>query len=215
MSRLNSTQKQRIRNDVIKGARNYYKYLVPYKFLIITEDGDANIFQFNKADFIHLAGISSMLSDKDFFDNCLKGTLSENNIKDEQHYNFGTIKRKITRLKNIHRIIYANASTNLILINLYTNTACFPFAIESIEDKTVVAFRYPGNNARSLRNNNHTDSDNKKSIVAIFSKAKNQTEKYSNLVYLRNHAYLDNVSFDILSQISVNIINKLYNSKAL
>lgn len=66
------------------------------------------------------------------------------------------------RIKKINKLIYANASTNLILINLHTQF--FPIAIESREDKMVVAFTGDDFHARNLRNNNHTILDENKKI---------------------------------------------------
>lgn len=49
----------------------------------------------------------------------------------------------------------------------------------------VVAFTGKDLHARSLRNNNQTNADEKKNILAIFSKEKNSKSKYSNCVYLK------------------------------
>lgn len=123
---------------------------------------------FNKNDFVHLTGINPQsLSDSAFYNNAVIGTLTIGNIKSNQHYNFGTIKKKIQRIIKIEKIIYANTSSNLVLVNLHTNTTDFPYDIESPKDKMVVAFTRYDNHARSLRNNNQTNSDFKK-ILSLY-----------------------------------------------
>lgn len=89
------------------------------------------------------------------------------------------------RITTINKIVYAKAQTNLVLVNLHTKTRDFPLAIESTNDKMVVAFTGKDLHARSLRNNNQTNADEKKNILAIFSKEKNSKSKYSNCVYLK------------------------------
>ena len=58
----------------------------------------------------------------------------------------------------------ADAQTNLVLVYLHTKTQDFPLAIENTHDKMVVAFIGKDLHARSLRNNNQTNADEKKSI---------------------------------------------------
>ena len=215
MHELNQSCKKRIRKDAIEGARLYQKYLVPNTFLIVTEDGKSKEVCFNKKDFAHLVGVRSSLNDLDFYNHCIQGTLVEDNINVQQHYDFGTIRKKIVRIKKINKIMYANADTNLILINLHTNTVDFPLAIESPKDKMVVAFTGNDNHARSLRNNNQTNFDEKKKIIAIFSKKRDSKEKYTQLVYLKDYQILkdmyeefdENISVDLLNDYEKNIEN--------
>lgn len=207
MHELNQSSKKRIRKDAIEGARLYQKYLVPNTFLIVTEDGKSKEVCFNKKDFAHLVGVRSSLNDLDFYNHCIQGTLVEDNINVQQHYDFGTIRKKIVRIKKINKIMYANADTNLILINLHTNTVDFPLAIESPKDKMVVAFTGNDNHARSLRNSNQTNSDEKKKIIAIFSKKRDSKEKYTQLVYLKDYQILKDMYEEFDENISVNLLN--------
>ena len=185
MHSLSKSNKTRIIRDIIAGARLYEKFLVPYDFLIVTNDSKYNEVRFNNGDFAHLVGVLSHLNDLDFYKNCIKGTIAENNTNNQQRYDFGTIRKKIMRITKINKIVYANAQTNLVLVNLHTKTRDFPLAIESTNDKMVVAFTGKDLHARSLRNNNQTNADEKKNILAIFSKEKNSKSKYSNCVYLK------------------------------
>ena len=213
MHSLSKSNKTRIIRDVIAGARLYEKFLVPYDFLIVTNDGKYNEVRFNKGDFAHLVGALSNLNDLDFYKNCIKGTIAINNINNQQHYDFGTIRKKIMRITKINKIIYANAQTNLVLVNLHTKTQNFPLAIESADDKMVVAFIGKDLHARSLRNNNQTDADERKNILAIFSKEKNSKSKYSNCVYLKNYDVLKSVCCNLKQKVSVRILNDLDKNK--
>lgn len=113
MHSLSESKKKRIIRDIIIGARLYGKFLVPHDFLIVTSDGKYNEVRFHKEDFAHLVGVRSYLNDLDFYKNCIKGTIAENNIKDQQHYDFGTIRKKIMRITKIYKIIYADAKDKI------------------------------------------------------------------------------------------------------
>lgn len=204
MHSLSESKKKRIIRDIIMGSRLYAKFLVPHDFLIVTSDGKYNEVRFHKEDFAHLVGVRSYLNDLDFYKNCIKGTIAENNIKDQQHYDFGTICKKIMRITKIHKIIYADAQTNLVLVHLHTKTHDFPLAIENTHDKMVVAFIGKDLHARSLRNNNQTNVDEK-----------NSKSKYSNCIYLKNYGILKDVCCDLNSKVSVKILNDLDNNNIL
>lgn len=208
MHSLSQSSKKRIKNDIITGARLYKKYLMPNEFLVITEDGDSVVVCFHKGDFAHLAGVDTVFDDSDLYDHCIDGTLTEINIKSNQHYDFGTIRKKIIRIKKINKIIYANADTNLVLVNLHTHTRDFPIAIESLDDKMVVAFTGDDFHARSLRNNNQTNADAKKNIIAIFSRGKRSNNKYEQLVYIKDYEYLKSIYPKYDEMISVNVLEK-------
>lgn len=204
MHSLSKSKKKRIIRDIIIGARLYGKFLVPHDFLIVTNDGKYHEVRFHKEDFAHLVGVRSYLNDLDFYKNCIKGTIAENNIKDQQHYDFGTIRKKIMRITKIHKICDADAQTNLVLVHLHTKTQDFPLAIENTHDKMVVAFIGKDLHARSLRNNNQTNVDEK-----------NSKSKYSNCIYLKNYVILKYVCCDLNSKVSVKILNDLDNNNIL
>ena len=87
---------------------------------------------------------------------------------------------------------------------MYTKTQDFPLAIENTHDKMVVAFIGKDLHARSLRNNNQTNVDEK-----------NSKSKYSNCIYLKNYGILKDVCCDLNSKVSVKILNDLDNNNIL
>lgn len=187
---LNLNKKIYLRNCSIHGARNYNHFLIGKVFLIICEDGVEIEIRFFKKDFIHLTGIKSDLSDDSFYDQCVLGKLSEGNIKDQQKYNWSTLKAKALRIKNIHKIIYSDIKNSLFMFNLHTNTVDFPVAIRNITIDSCVAFMGTINKARSLRKyTNSNNADEEKRIVAIFSK-KEDIQEYNELVYMSNMSML-------------------------
>ena len=71
----------------------------------------------------------------------------------------------------------------------------------------VVAFTGNDNHARSLRNNNQTNFDEKKKIIAIFSKKRDSKEKYTQLVYLKDYQTLKAIYEDFNENVSVDLLN--------
>ena len=63
--RVSDTRKQRIINSCVVGARKYSRLVGNY-FELTTEDNQMFEIQFNKDDFKHLTGISSLLSNGKF-----------------------------------------------------------------------------------------------------------------------------------------------------
>ena len=63
--RVSDTRKQRIINSCVVGARKYSRWVGHY-FELTTEDNQMFEIQFNKDDFKHLTGISSLLSNGKF-----------------------------------------------------------------------------------------------------------------------------------------------------
>ena len=85
---------------------------------------------FKKQDFCHFTGLSiARVSESNFFDICLNGTITNSNIRDEQHYDYNTLRVKNNILKKLNMFLHADASTNLFISGLVTNTFTFSCAI--------------------------------------------------------------------------------------
>lgn len=192
-----------LRECSIQGACNYHHFLSGKVFLVICEDGSENTIRFFNKDFIHLSGIKSNLSDNTFFESCKKNQLSEGNILTRQKYNWQTLKGKGIRLRNIHRIVYADVKDSLFVFHLHTNTADFPVAIRNSITNTCVGYQNDIHQARTLRKfTNSACSESEKRISAIFAKSESQ-KKYDELVYISNfrNVYNKNGVFpDLLSE---------------
>ena len=69
-------------------------------FVVVTEDYMYCSITFKKQDFCHFTGLSiARVSESNFFDICLNGTITNSNIRDEQHYDYNTLRVKNNILK--------------------------------------------------------------------------------------------------------------------
>lgn len=198
-----------LKAKIINGAREYKKYLIDKDFQIICEDGTSHIVRFFKADFLHLTGIRTDLSEDNFFMNSVHGILDVSNIKEEQKYNWPTLKSKAVRIEKIHKILYENVKNSLFMINLHTNTLAFPVAIKNSNIDTCVGFIGNINKARTLRKyNNSNDADKQNRIVAILEKKQIEGE-YNKLVYITSVKELYEKKPDVIDCIAEGLRERL------
>ena len=180
---INENKRRRLRECIIKGAGNYAHYLIDKDFLILCEDGEEYIVHFLKGDFKHLTGVTTDLSDIDFYKSSIKCTLDIGNINENQKYNWATLKSKVKRISYIHRILYDNIQDSLFLINLHTNTRDYPIAIKNTNIDACIGF-VENNNARTLRKyGSSNDADSQKKILMILAKRRKES-LYEEIVYL-------------------------------
>ncbi|MDO4266586.1 MAG: PBECR4 domain-containing protein [Eubacteriales bacterium] len=184
MAIISLGHREKLRNQIIEGARNYNKYLVKKTFCIICEDGSETEVHFNAADYKHLTGIKSDLNDLDFYKDCIKGTIDVGNISSEQKYNWSTLKNKCNNIARIHTILYSDTSKTLLMECLETNTYLYPIAIKDFISNICVAFVSNNHRARSLRKaSSSNDCKEEKRIIAIF--ARNQEScLYDQIIYI-------------------------------
>lgn len=202
-------KRQFLKDKIIKGSREYKHYLMDKDFLIVCEDGSSHVVRFFKADFLHLTGVRTDLSEGNFFTNSIRGILGVSNIKEEQKYNWETLKSKAVRIEHVHKIIYENVKNTLFMINLRTNTAVFPVAIKNSNLNTCIGFTDSANKARTLRKyNNSNDAEEQKRILAIFEKKQTQ-EKYDKLVYITSVKELYDKKSDINDCITDEMIERM------
>ena len=201
---LTQNKKMYIKECLAEGATNYSHFLTGKVFLIICDDCTERTIRFFKKDYIHLTGIKSNVSDDDFFTLCKKRKLADGNIFTRQYYNWSTLKGKAVRIKDIHKIVYADVKESLFIFDLHTNTADFPVAIRNSTRNTCVGFIDNIHKARTLRKySNSGNSECEKKIAAIFARPTSQT-KYNELVYISN-------VYDIYTSDNA-LIHKLSNS---
>lgn len=191
---LTEGHKEKIRKQLIEGARNYKHYLMNKIFLIVCEDGTEYEVRFFKGDYKHLTGIRSDLPDNDFFEYCVNAKIDRGNIETTQKYDWGTLKKKGRMIQKIHELLYKDDQKTLLLEALDTKTYVFPIAIKDIANDICVGFVSDIHKARSLRRaKNSNNAKAEKRIIAIFSR-KNDTAVFTELVYLSevNSVYREN-----------------------
>ena len=180
---LTDGQKERLRNKIILGAKNFDTYLNDRCFKIVCEDNSETIVRFFQRDFQHLTGLRSNLSTKDFYDKCLNRTISTGNIDSNQKYNWSTLKSKSDRIEIIHELLYTDADKTLLLNDLTVRTGNLPVAIRNDERKTCVGFMDTINRARSLRKSSTSqNTKEEKTIIAIYGK-KNGDVEFADVIY--------------------------------
>lgn len=184
MHSLSDGHKNKLRNQIISGARNYDKYLVNKTFKIVCEDGEEVNVRFFTSDFKHLTGLHSNLSDSDFYQNCISGRIDIGNIHAVQKYNWSTLKTKGNHIERVHELLYKDGQKILVSEFLDTNTLVFPYAVKNTANNMCIGFVSNVNKARSLRKaSTPAKSKVEKSIIAIFAKS-SDAPLYHELVYV-------------------------------
>lgn len=197
---LRSPQKDRLRTAAIQGSRYYSHYLMNKTFAIVTEDYNVSKISFKKEDYCHFTGLTiNRIRESNFFDICYKGTLRNINIADTQHYDYNTLRTKSNALLKLNKFLHADASTNLFLSELTTNTFCFPCAIRNDKENMTICFINNDNHARSLRKaRNSKNTSEEKKIIGIFEIENN---KWIKCIYIKNKtAIIDNVDNTLFSE---------------
>lgn len=104
--------KERVCQEMIKGAKKYKQVYVDYEYLICSEafkQRDYYIVDAKEDNFQHLTGVHSQISPQDFFDRCFQGTLTEDDFdfnkkgQDEKSVK-GTVRRKIKVLPDMMKL---------------------------------------------------------------------------------------------------------------
>lgn len=101
--------KERVRQEIIKDAKQYKKIYLDYEYLIcstIFEKKDYYIISAEKDNYQHLTGVHSQMDAKSFFNKCYDGTLAEADFdfaKAGQNEKVvkGTVRRKIQVLPDM------------------------------------------------------------------------------------------------------------------
>ena len=100
---MNTSFEERVKNEVIAGAKLYKSVFLDYDYLICSRQFKNNAYYTISAyerNFLHLTGVQTKLKAVDFFDKCLNGSLQINDfyIKDK-----GTVRHKIQVLPGIDK----------------------------------------------------------------------------------------------------------------
>lgn len=107
--------KERVRQEMIKAAKQYKNIYVDYEYLICSmkfEKKDYYIIAAEKDNFQHLTGVQSKIDAKTFFKKCYDGTLAEEDfnlakVGQNEKEAKGTIRRKIQVLPDMMTLLKA------------------------------------------------------------------------------------------------------------
>ena len=207
---ITQTQKERIVDLVISSCRFYDKNLINKRFLIITESYRKSILCFKPVDFLHLTGLSANMSPDRFYNLCRNGFLSHTNIPSTQHYAYRNIIAKLKILNNLQFLIYADASTNLFLINIITNTTIFPIGLRNDNKNCAIMFKGRDNHARSTRTARHCQNVALSERIICILQKEVSAIKWNKLIYIRNSDEIINNAPDLKGEIDDKLTKLLF-----
>ena len=205
---IDENKRKILRDNTIKGARQYSHYLVDKDFLVLCEDGKEYVLHFLKNDFRHLTGIKSDLRDDVFFQNSKKGHLDLGNIAEYQKYNWETLKSKSKGIVQIHKVLYENIQNSLFLINLHTNTRDFPVAIKNTNINACIGFVDSYHKARTLRKYNSSNNADLQKKISLIAAKKSNMVLYNELVYTSAIKNVYDLNESILEKLSERVEDK-------
>ncbi len=99
----NKNKQFNIKKALIDSAQSYFS-LLKNEVIIKSnsfENSNEYILRFFETNFLHLTGLKTSLSTKEFFDRCLAGTVLENDYCLGPNNDRKTVKRKLKNLVNI------------------------------------------------------------------------------------------------------------------
>ena len=202
-----NSHKSTLRARIIRGARNYKKFLIKKYFGIIDEDGAIYEVCFYEKDFKHLTGLYSHFSDKKFFEECVRGHIANTDIDTNQHYNWATLKDKSKRIESIHELMYKDCDKSILINPLPTNTTIFPLALKNTKSDICVAFagrQYKARSLRTAKRSSNSIPGAEKKVIAIFSRPISSS-LYNELVYITDLKNVCTKCPIILSKIDCNM----------
>ena len=166
---LNEIEKERIRENIISGAKFFEDKLAEKTFVIVTENQLYFDVSFHRKDFLHLTGLSVNIAPLVFYEACLNGTFAISNMNERQKYSRNTLLDKSDGVANLNRFIHSDGSVNLYLDIIDTNTDIMPAGIFNPLIGHTIGFKGSDNGARSMRTENTPpDNGGVYRIAAIF-----------------------------------------------
>lgn len=93
-------KKERIRNEIIAASHEYKNKLAGKVFLYIYGDAFFEV-NFPVESFLHLTGVDTMLSAKNFYSKAQKGQLSERQFFFDKQHSYAVAKKKLPCLKRL------------------------------------------------------------------------------------------------------------------
>ena len=101
--------KERVRNEIIKGASIYKFIFCDYEYLIYSKNFKEQpyyIISANEDNYQHLTGVNTNLSPREFFIKCLNGTITETDFNFKKGYKSeksikGSVREKIISLPEL------------------------------------------------------------------------------------------------------------------
>ena len=129
MKRTKQSKKIAIRNEIIDAAEIYKRELAGKVFMFVYNDEWFEVV-FKTDRFLHLTGVSSQLSARDFYNKAQKRQLTENQFNFTQQHPYETARRKLPCLKRLPEL-----TTNLVCVvkDLTTVTLTYKIGLTNLD----------------------------------------------------------------------------------
>lgn len=199
---VKSKNTQKLIESVKLAAKTYASAMVGKTFLYVFE-GKCIEVVFRTKDFLHLTGIQTTLSPKEFYKEAVRGSLMSNQIKKfTSQHPYNLCEKKLTQLGNISKI---TNSPIFILEDIKTQTFTYKFGLTELNFTVCLSHDTDYNGKiqsscfipRSLR---VEDSFGRESdafeVNFIFSK-NNDEKRYSTIAYQDGKASIDTLPEEI------------------
>lgn len=176
--------KERVRNEAIANAKFYKVNFVDYEYLICSEafENGYHIIKSDKGNYLHLIGIHTDLSSKQFFDKCVSGELEESDFdflkpgKSEKSVK-GSVREKITVLPEM-----VNLFTQKLLAEDDFKKNRVECAFTTSDNKCTLGFAVSGR-PKSLLKGNKLEKSKAKDVDLIFRRPRSSEGLFEELVW--------------------------------
>jgi hypothetical protein len=190
--------KERVRESAIINAKLYKDIFTNYEYLIISEAFKKKyyIIRADENNYLHLLGINTKLSPKEFFDKCINGSLSEIDFdfnkrgKPEKSVK-GSVREKIKVISD-----FCNIFNSVFYCQEKFIKGKIQCDFASSKDSFTVGFVNSGRPKTLMKNNQLTE--NAEQVLAVFKK--------SRIEYFFNEAILGNPNLEICQKV-LSIVN--------
>ena len=177
--------KTRVRDVAVNCASLYDSYFVRKSYLILSDAFSTNpyyIVEAEESNYLHLVGVSTTLSARDFYAKCLDGTLQEADFELSFHgrdpkFSKGSIRQKILTLPGIFGIL---SGASLVEEDFSKNVVRCSFAT-SDGTCTLGFIATPYARPMTLLRGNELDPSQAKSFSIILSKPRDK-ETFDNVI---------------------------------
>ncbi|MBQ8296489.1 MAG: hypothetical protein IJX77_01755 [Ruminococcus sp.] len=205
--------KQKIVSEIKKAADAYKKNLVGKTFLYVFEGQYIEV-MFKTKDFKHLTGVDSKLSAQEFYKKAVKKELQSSQVFFSARHPYKLAQKK---LKHLHAISSLVMGESFMLKDIKTQTETYKFGTTDLKFSLCFNKEYDNNGteqgtcfiAKSLRDEDcFSKSSDAFTITHIFSK-KNDEKKYNQEVYCEKGYTITELSPEIKSMLSADILGVL------
>ena len=196
--------------DIKEAAILYKKKLVGKTFLYVFDNRAIEVI-YKASSFMHLTGVESSLSAKEFYKEAVKGKLTANQINFSARHPFPLCKKKIIHISSIASFA---TSECFMLEDISTSTACYKFGTTDMNFTLCLNREYDTNGCpkgtnyivQSLRDEDCFDrSNNVFEVAYIFSK-QNDVSQYTDLEYADSRYSLYNLPESITALLSSELL---------